>query len=108
MSARSSLSQVLLTSGARRRRRDAAARRHRHAVVGFKHRATTVRELRRILPQTSDDPASVRYLVAGEAPDIGGAGQLLFPGSAILLGECDGLRGANASDREGKAEHDAR
>jgi hypothetical protein len=51
----------------------------------FEYRAAIIGELRRILPQTRHDPADVRNLITAQSPYIGGAGHLLFPGSAIFL-----------------------
>ena len=71
----------------------------------FEYGAAIVGELRRVLPQTRHDAVYIRNLITAQSPHIGRAGDLLFPGSAILLGKCNILQGANASDREGKAEH---
>jgi len=71
----------------------------------FEYGAAIVGELRRVLPQTRHDAVYIRNLITAHSPHIGRAGDLLFPGSAILLGKCNILQGANASDREGKAEH---
>ena len=51
----------------------------------FEHRAAIVGELRRVLPQARHDPADIRNLIAAQPPDVGRAGHLLFPGSAIFL-----------------------
>ena len=81
----------------------------RHAIglllfgARFEHRAAIAGELRRVLPQTCHDPADIRDLVAAETPDVGRAGHLLFPGSAIFLRRC-GRDSADAGDRNGKAE----
>ena len=53
--------------------------------VRFEHRAAITGELRRVLPQARHDPADIRNLIAAEPPDVGRAGHLLFPGSAIFL-----------------------
>ena len=69
----------------------------------FEHRAAIAGELRRVLPQAGHDPADIRDLIAAEPPDVGRAGHLLFPGSAIFLRR----RGSDHSccaDRDGKAE----
>ena len=70
----------------------------------FEYRAAVARKLRRILPQTCHDPVGVRYLIATEPPDVGRAGHLLFPGSAIFLRGRGTLRGQSAADRCRKAE----
>ena len=51
----------------------------------FEHGAAIIGELRRILPQARHDPADIRNLIAAKSPYIGGAGHLLFPGSAVFL-----------------------
>src|SRR5437016_11943560 len=104
MSARSSLSQKiqrLLIVDIRPWRQgcDAAARRRRHAVVGFEYRPAVVRELRCILPQTSDDSTGVRDLLAAKTPDIGRASHLLFPGSAVFFRGSRTMNGNAAANR---------
>src|SRR5439155_26177832 len=69
----------------------------------FEYRATTAGELRRVLPQAGHDPADVRDLVAAETPDVGRAGHLLFPGSAVLLRR-RGSDNSCSGNRDGKAE----
>jgi hypothetical protein len=72
--------------------------------VRFKHRAAIIGKLRRVLPQARHDAANIRDLIAAEAPDIGRAGHLLFPGSAIFLREGDVLGGDSATGRYRKAQ----
>ena len=72
--------------------------------VQFEYSAAVIRKLRRILPQTCHDPSDVRYLIATQPPDVGRAGHLLFPGSAIFLCGRGALHGQSAADRCRKAE----
>ena len=51
----------------------------------FEHGTAIIGELWRVLPQTRHDPADIRNLIAAQSPYIGGAGHLLFPGSAVFL-----------------------
>src|SRR4051812_39581784 len=88
---------IVVVIGARlrgRRRRCSVVARRRGAiardrllrlylVVGLEHRTTSARELGRVLLQAGDDAVDVWNLAAAQAPDIRGAGHLLFHGAAI-------------------------
>jgi hypothetical protein len=71
--------------------------------VRFEHRAAIIGKLRRVLPQARHDPANIRDLIAAETPDIGRAGHLLFPGTAIFLRR-RGSDSADSTDRDYKAQ----
>jgi hypothetical protein len=57
----------------------------RHARIRLEHRAAAVAELRRVLPEASDDAVSVGNLIAAQAEHVTRAGQLLLQRAAVLL-----------------------
>src|SRR6516164_2459527 len=77
----------------------------RNLIVGCEHRAAAIGELRRVLPQASDDAIHIRDLAAAQTPDIRRASHLLFPRAAIFSRVSRTMRG-NAADRERETKRD--
>src|SRR6516165_11653440 len=77
----------------------------RNLIVGCEHRAAAIGELRRVLPQASDDAIHIRNLAAAQTPDIRRASHLLFPRAAILSRVSRAMRG-NAADRKRETKRD--